>query len=182
MRRPTDYVPQGVRVIALTVHELDQVYRMRLALESIVFRELASRANEVAAELENLRPLAKEVDRADEDLRRDVLLGRATIGTGLPIDQQFHRTLARLSGMEMIVREMDRLCLLSATMIALVPNDSPKNITHVELLDAILSGNPDTAEKQIRTATEAAMSHVIPRLRDQFGYNRPVILDSTETD
>jgi DNA-binding GntR family transcriptional regulator len=174
-------VPQwGVRIRALTVHELEQVYRMRGAMESIVFRELASRAGEVADAVVKLRPLAEEVDRADEALRRDVLEGVRETGTPLPIDQDFHLALARLSGMGMIVREIDRLCLLSATMLALAPNQ-PSATTHVGLLDAILTGDPDLAEQAIRNAIEQNIQHVLPLLRERFG-DAPIVFQTAETD
>lgn len=169
-------VPQwGVRVRALSVHQLDQVYRMRVALESIVFRQLATRANELRTSLEKLRPLAEEVDRAAEAVRQAVARGEQPAGTSLPVDQQFHLELARLSGMEMVVREIDRLCLLSTTIIAFVPNEKRPTITHVDLLDAILTGDPDLAERTIRSSTEANMRHTLPMLTERFG-DGPIIL------
>lgn len=175
-------VPQwGVRVRALSVHQLDQVYRMRVALESIVFRELATRVDELRASLKKLRPLAEEVDQAVEQIRRAVLEGQEKVGTSLPVDQDFHLKLARLSGMEMVVREIDRLCLLSTTIIALVPTESPPQITHVELLDAILSGDPDRAERSIRNSTEATMQHTLPRLREKFG-DGPIVLPNGDSE
>lgn len=163
-------VPQwGVRVRALTVHELKQIFVMRTALESVVFRELASRANEIADEIRELRPMAEEVDRADEALRVEILEGRRAAGESLEIDQQFHLALARLSGLDMVAREIDRLCLLSATVLALMPKDMPTVTTHVHLLDAILTGNPDTAERAIRDAIESVADYVLPRLQQKFG-------------
>jgi len=163
-------VPQwGVRVRVLTVHELKQLFGMRVAMESMVFRELASRAGEVANAVRDLRSLAEDVDRAAEVLRVEVVAGRRHVGEALLIDQQFHLTLAKLSGMDLVAREIDRLCVLPATVLALVPKNTPSEVSHVELLDAILSGDPDKAERAIKAAIESAAEYALPRLREQFG-------------
>jgi DNA-binding GntR family transcriptional regulator len=168
-------VPQwGVRVRALTVGELRQIYGMRMALESMVFRELASRIDEVADAIRNLCPLAEEVDRADELLRVEILEGRRKLGASLLIDQKFHLALAELSGMDLVKREIDRLCLLPATILALVPKAVPTTTTHVDLLNAIQTGNPDTAEQAIRKAIHATASHALTTLQEQFG-DGPII-------
>ena len=171
----------GVRVRALTVHELRQVLGMRLAMETLVYRELASRADELADAINDLRPLAEEVDSADEKLRMDVLEGRQQAGTPLLIDHEFHLALARLTGMDMVVREIDRLCLLPATALALVPKKIPMAVTHVELLDAILTGEPDIAERAVRTSNESTAEYMLPRLREQFG-DGPIVLAEKEWD
>jgi len=148
-------------------------------MESMVFRELASRADEVANAVRNLRSLAENVDRAAEVLRVEVVAGRRHVGESLLIDQEFHLALAQLSGMDLIAREIDRLCVLPATVLALVPKSIPSEVSHVELLDAILTGDPDQAERSIKAAIASAAEYVLPRLREQFG-DGPIILPTSE--
>lgn len=174
-------VPQwGVRVRAITVKQLDEIFRMRLALETIVFRELASKAHELRDSLNKLRPLAEQVDREMEAIYEDVRLGRRTVGSGNQQDREFHKELARLSGLEMVPKEIDRLCLLSATIVVLVSNPA-HGIPHTQLLDAILTGDCDEAERAIRSALEPVFQYDIPLLRQRFS-DGPIIFDPKAKD
>jgi DNA-binding GntR family transcriptional regulator len=170
-------VPQwGVRVRALTVSELDQIYRMRLALETIVFRELACKVSQVASDLKKLRSLADQIDQSV-----DIAHGRPKPGAPIRQDHEFHLALARLAGMDLVVREIERLCLLSATMIPILPNPASTVPNHGQLLDAILTGDADIAERSIRAVLEPDMQYVIGFLREWFG-DKPIIFgnDSEE--
>jgi DNA-binding GntR family transcriptional regulator len=134
-------IPQwGVRVRTLTVPQFEQVVSMRLALESIVVRNLASRSAEVAYELEKLRPLAAQVDQENAENMRAVASGELQVGVYNPNDTEFHLALGRVAELDMVAREIDRLCLFSATTMVLT-RDDPATASHVEILDAILTGD-----------------------------------------
>ncbi len=170
-----EYVPQwGVRVRALAVRELEQVFHMRLALESITCREVAHRAVELRADLEDLRPLAERVDQAIVSGSYGDR-GIAHPGVPNPDDWQFHLRLARLSQMDLVVREIERLWLLPATTLALTGHES-LTTPHVELLEAVMSGDADRAEQAIRGHLEPKIRRVLPELRQRFG-DGPVIFD-----
>jgi DNA-binding GntR family transcriptional regulator len=175
-------VPQwGVRVRALTVRELKQIYGMRAALESLVFRELASNLDLFRRGVQDLRPLARDVDLADEELRVDVLEGRRDVGESLLIDLKFHLALAELSKLEMVTKEIDRLCLLPSTVHAWVAKKTPTAIKHVKLLDAILTGEPETAESAIRKAINFVADTDLPVLEKRFG-NQPILFDGASQE
>ena len=117
-------------------------------------------------------------------LGQDVRQGYREAGAYCQNDQEFHLALARISGMDMIVREIDRLGLLSATTVVLVQEDAPQSAPpthHSELLDAILTGDSDVAERAIRAAIEPVLQHELPVLRARFG-DGPIIFGGKKVD
>ncbi|MFT3797676.1 GntR family transcriptional regulator [Microbacterium sp.] len=142
---------RGFRVLPMSDHDLDEVYEVRLWLEARAMRELAARKINV----ESSRPLAQltiEKARAEE------------IPEFLDADRSFHLGLlahldnTRLSRIVENMRDQTRLYGIHALAAAgkLVQTSEE----HLEIVDAINSGDPDAAE--------AAMTRHLAHIRSDW--------------
>jgi len=171
----------GVRVRALNVDELEQLKLMRAAIEGQIARRLAERCQDLGDAVERLRPEAAEVDRLVAldplDPARHELADR---------DLALHRRLGELSGMTLILQQIDGLALIERVVsvgraeIDRVGRIGGQPVTHVQLIDAIASGDPDRAEQAARLAA-GPTPDLLTHLRGVYG-DGPIIPQRPDTD
>jgi DNA-binding GntR family transcriptional regulator len=142
---------RGFRVIPLSEHDLDEVYEVRLWLESQAMRELAARKIDV----ESSRPLAQ---RTVEAARKQDL------SEFLRADREFHLSLlerlgnTRLSKIVENLRDQTRLYGIQA--LADAGKLEASGVEHLEIIDAVLRCDP--------AAAEAAMTRHLAHIRGDW--------------
>ncbi|MFT4028308.1 MAG: GntR family transcriptional regulator [Protaetiibacter sp.] len=131
---------RGFRVVPMSDHDLDEVYEMRLWLESRAARELAARRIDV----EDSRPLALlTLERARAMM----------IPEFLDADRRFHLSLLERLGnsrLNKIVENLrDQTRLYGIQELALAGKLESSGQEHMDIIDAINSGDPDAAEAAV---------------------------------
>jgi len=131
----------GTRVSPITVEKLTDELMLRQALECQVARMVAELVKPI--NIPRLEELADQVD---------TLISEATdYGMeNMQIHQEFHLELARLTGSSLLLRELERTWrrhFMFFSWVSVWPSPSG---WHRLLLDAILTQNPDTAERAMR--------------------------------
>jgi len=136
-----------VTVRTLTAAELADMFTVRAALEGLAAASLSTRPDR-ALLLTRLQTALHSLDAAE-----------GSIGDMVEADLAFHRLLCELTGNATLVRAWEtltgpiRVAILFAGPATALTNMSAAR--HQQLIDAIGSGNPDTAH----TAFDAHMSH-----------------------
>lgn len=133
----------GTRITQLTAAKVKDETVLREALECQVARVAAEELR--PADLPRLGELA---DKVDALLRSPGSNSR----TDMETHQEFHLALAQLTGSLLLLREVERLWrrhFLFFTWMSGKVWPSPAH-WHRSLLDAIASGDPDTAERAMR--------------------------------
>ncbi len=128
---------RGFRVVPMSDHDLDEIYEVRLWLEARAMRELTERGIDV----ESSREIAlRTVGHAQKGELREFL----------DTDRQFHLSLLRPLGngrLSRIVENLrDQTRLYGIQALAESGKLETSGQEHVEILDAIQSGDPDAAE------------------------------------
>jgi DNA-binding GntR family transcriptional regulator len=133
---------RGFRVTPVTEKDLDEVYQLRLMLEVPAVRQLAQRDNTDHAEM--LRGHARRCTKAAEDRDMTVFL---------EADRDFHLSMlgllenGRLVQMVEMLRDQTRLYGLRA--LAEEGKLVTTSLEHFDLLEAVLSGDPDKAAAEM---------------------------------
>jgi DNA-binding GntR family transcriptional regulator len=133
---------RGFRVTPVTEKDLDEVYQLRLMLEVPAVRQLAQRDNADHAEM--LRGHARRCTKAAEDRDMTVFL---------EADRDFHLSMlgllenGRLVQMVEMLRDQTRLYGLRA--LAEEGKLVTTSLEHFDLLEAVLSGDPDKAAAEM---------------------------------
>jgi DNA-binding GntR family transcriptional regulator len=169
-----DTQPQwGARVRAFTVKEIEELAGMRVMLESFVARKAAERLK--PHQLADMRELALRVDEADRKQSDPALLSRPPVDSrAYEIDHEFHLTLAIETDLPLVHREIDRLQVLKATCRMFIAPAPQSSVTHVQIIDAIATGDPELAERTMRRHIQSSVEGFLPVLRKRFG-DGPVI-------
>jgi DNA-binding GntR family transcriptional regulator len=156
----------GVTVRELTSQEVIDLYLVREAVECQAARLVASRVTE--GELDELRAIC--VKMAEQD-RGD---GANHLYMNRELDSQFHHRLVELSGVKSLSDIYRHQRLLQLHMFARHVSRLPQHVgifgrylansceEHMEMVDAIASGDPQKAEDAVR----AAMQRAIRRTRE----------------
>jgi DNA-binding GntR family transcriptional regulator len=133
---------RGFRVTPVTDKDLDEVYQLRRMLEVPAVEELARRGP--TAELEALRQHAHACTRAAEE-------GDMTVF--LEADRDFHLSMLTMLGNGRLVQlvEMlrDQTRLYGLHTLAAEGRLVSTSLEHFDLLDAVLSGDPAAAGRQM---------------------------------
>lgn len=171
----------GARVRVWTVPEVEQLAAMRIALETLVARRAAQSLND--ERLMPLREMAQQADAHDRAFSDPEAAAKIPLGTPFRHDLVFHPAVARAAGLELIAREIGRLGVLQATCRTFVSPAIPTLVTHGQILDAIATGDPETAEQAIRDHIQSNVDHYMPLLREQFGegeivWDQPAMAES----
>lgn len=156
----------GVTVRELTSREVIDLYLVREAIECQAARLAAGRAT--GDQLDELRVICRsmaEQDRGD---------GAKHLYMNRELDSQFHHRLVELSGVESLIDMYRHQHVLQLHMFARHVSRLPQHVElfgrylanscdeHMEMVDAIASGDPQKAEDAVR----AAMQRAIQRTRD----------------
>jgi len=134
----------GSRVIRLTDDTIRDKFAMRLAVECQVARILASHHSD--EQIRHLTYLSDNLDSTPRDQEH--------IGSFRERHYAFHLTMAEYTRCSSFVQALHRLNLFDLLHRSIVKYSSdhtevPKN-HHQKIVDAIASGEPDTAEKIVR--------------------------------
>ena len=160
----------GTFVRRVTLQEWCELMDLRAALESMAARLACKRLSSL--ELEKLTKVAKRVDhRAERMTAQEMELGNSASRDEdlVALEREFHHTIANASGnlkiLELLKANgiLENLFLMSQTFPPrrLPP---PENIpSHVQVVEALRSGNPDAA-------AEAMLKHLLLS-KDQFVAN-----------
>jgi DNA-binding GntR family transcriptional regulator len=105
---------QGYFTARFSVADLRQIYTMRKALETIIFRALPEFPDE---ELDQLRTINKAIDSANAD-------ANANVHDVIQLNRQFHFRIFVRSNLNLIVREVERLWQISDSYRSLYLYDS----------------------------------------------------------
>lgn len=162
----------GARVKTWTVSEIAQLADMRVALEGTVARRAAETLD--SDQLAALRVIAIATDEMDIKFESPTDSAHVENGSIFQYDLQFHRALARETGLMLIAREINRLRVLQATCRLMVRPAVPTTVSHQQILDAIATHDGDIAERAMRMHIQSNTDHYLPRLRERFG-DGPVV-------
>lgn len=137
---------KGITVRSFTKQDLWEVYTVRAALESLSIRQLAVKITDEQIE---------ELERIVEDMVEAGARGDIPHRTMLNIE--FHKTLIRESGNQLILRLFDNLQFGSySLMTGSISKMDPVQIAarHRVLIDALRTRDPDRAAEAIRAHIE----------------------------
>ena len=159
--------PWGARVRIFTVPEIFELASIRVVLEGLVARCAATRLT--AEQTQRLRKMAIRVDETDSDLSDLSRGGKLPLGTPASEDMNLHLKLAEETGLPILRQELERLQILKATCRAWLAPAIQSSVTHVDIINAIASGDPDRAEMVMRKHIQENIDAYIPSLRKRFG-------------
>ena len=147
-----DFEPNyGARVKKLDLETMRSQHVLRIAIECEAIRRCTDRLN--ARSLEELERMAEEVDRLVDVEER--------LSEARQADLQFHLKIADLSGVPSLVsvlRSCHLVRLLAIESASSLLAAQIANRTHVELVEAIRSRDPDVAESAMREHCERSLS------------------------
>jgi DNA-binding GntR family transcriptional regulator len=132
-------VPQvGVRVRKISAEEIDEIFAIRIALESVIARTLADRVSQT-----DTRPRHDNIDRTERATDAAAFLEQSTA---------FHFICAKLAGFTHGAAVLESLRDKLQTVGVSVTNDFDRRVQiikeHKDIVSAIESGNPDLAAEQ----------------------------------
>jgi DNA-binding GntR family transcriptional regulator len=146
-----DFEPNyGARVKKLDLETMRSQHVLRIAIECEAIRRCTDRLN--ARGLDELDRMAEEVDRLVDVEER--------LSEARQADLQFHLKIADLSGVPSLVyvlRSCHLVRLLAIESASSLLAVQIANRTHVELVDAIRSRDPDVAESAMREHCERSL-------------------------
>jgi len=138
----------------LDAKEIRDIFGVRAALESLAASELAARADRSAAVAE-LRDAVTDMDR----------WAASNLEDRIEADLRFHRTMCHLSGNETLLHSWTslegsiRMSIMYAGVDRALKNMDAKR--HLEIVDAIESGDGATAAEAVRAHMAGAASVLV---------------------
>ena len=138
----------------LDAKEIKDIFNVRAALESLAARELCALPDRAAA-VAILRNAVTEMER----------WAVANLEDRIEADLKFHRTMCQLTGNETLVHSWTslegsiRMSIMFAGVDRAIKNMNATR--HAELVDAIDSGDADTAETAVRDHMTAAANVLV---------------------
>jgi DNA-binding GntR family transcriptional regulator len=169
----------GLYVADVNVPDLEQLSEMRLALEGLSARLAAQRATaDDIAVLEALRQ--EQAGTAAEDSRRL-----------FDVDHKFHQAVARAAHNKYLAASLERLFGLSQRLWYLaLPGLAPPGLgflpssveKHLELVEAIKTGDGDSAARIMRTHVKEFYAQIHEILRGSADAETGVELDDVKSD
>lgn len=151
---------KGITVRSFTKQDLWEVYTVRAALESLSIRQLAVKITDEQIE---------ELERIVEDMVEAGARGDIPHRTMLNIE--FHKTLIRESGNQLILRLFDNLQFGSySLMTGSISKMDPVQIAarHRVLIDALRTRDPDRAAEAIRAHIEGVGQPIAEELEREL--------------
>lgn len=160
-----EHVPyRGIRVVELTVEDVEDLYACRETIEGMAARFAAGNITaESVAELESLRlrMAACKVPRELKEYRE--------------LNRQFHAIVFKASGRSFLVRTLAQLWSAFPTMLwssiprvattSLPERDEPDIVEHAEIVAALKAHDPVGAERAARQHIRAAGAALIAAMR-----------------
>ena len=163
----------GIKLRRVSMKDLTETYDLRIALEGMAARLLASRIDRET--IEKLRALAETADRLTNTTR-------TLVQESNRVDLQFHQMLIDKSGNTRLKNFLDVFCLIDSSFCAQVylkaDNSSPvrkHRFNHRQIVEALESRDPDKAERVTRLHIQEAREHL---LQDVLEFAYPLIGNS----
>jgi DNA-binding GntR family transcriptional regulator len=132
---------KGVRILALSPHDMAEIYEVLTALESVAARD-AAKAGYGDHELQGL---ANAIDQMDSALEAGDLRAWADA------DDQFHTDLVRLGGnsriRSVVAMMVDQVRRARAMTLFMREKPHKSNHDHRQVMEAIRNGNPEVAHR-----------------------------------
>lgn len=157
------YAPnRGFFVRQLSADTLDDLYELRLVIESAAMRRLirngpGAAVDQLAAQIDELYRIAEAGPSSD------------TL-TQVQADMQFHRLLVAASGNPKLLAVFDQIATETEFSIMIIGQlyDDPHRIaeTHIPILDALRAGDEAAAVEALRFHIVVAQTMVTRKLRD----------------
>ena len=152
---------KGVRILPVSTDDMREIYDVLTELESLA-AENAAKAGYTSADL---RPLAATIEAMDAALAKNDLQAWAQA------DDQFHTELVRLGGnsriMSIVAMMADQVRRARATTLYIRPWPSKSNEDHRGVLEAIRSGDAESA-RRIHRAHRAEAKMVLTDLLERY--------------
>ncbi|NSX53650.1 GntR family transcriptional regulator [Sulfitobacter sp. 1151] len=150
---------KGVRILPVSPEDMSEIYDVLTELESLAAEQAAGMAYDDA----DLMVLATAIEDMDDALSRDDLQAWADA------DDRFHAELVRLGGnsrVASIVGMMaDQVRRARATTLFMRPLPTQSNEDHRSVLEAIRTGQQDTARLRHRAHRQQAKQIIIDLLK-----------------
>ncbi len=151
-----EHVPyRGIRVVTLSVEDVEDLYTCRAAVESVAARHAAAAVT--ADELEQLRSLCA---------RMSACAMPAELGEYRRLNRRFHELVSAAGRRSYLLRTITQLWAAFPTMLwSNVPRtaqtsapgrDEPDAAEHAEILAALEARDPDRAEAAVRRHIQTA--------------------------
>ena len=140
-----DLLPKrGMVVVEMTAHDVIEVYEVRVALEMVAIRAVATRARDL--NLGSLETYVNQLVTASNDGDR---------AQAIQADLAFHRELCQLSTNQRLVRAWESLSNQIRLVIGTLQGEgydkiSPLLLDHQQIYRALLSDDPDVAVDLLR--------------------------------
>ena len=134
----------GARVVSLSDEVLRDRYQLREAIECHVVRVLATQMTEIQAA--EAADLARAIDRYAESEQTQELFWER--------HYDFHLKLAAFTGCKSLVDALKKIglfLLLQRAHLTVVLAERNRHEDHVSIVDAIISRDPDAAERTMRS-------------------------------
>jgi DNA-binding GntR family transcriptional regulator len=134
---------KGISIRQLSVPQIKEANIIREALEVQAIRLLTKKND--AEVIESLHKMAHKIVEAFQvSMKRYYLL-----------DYQFHLHIIKNSGLSLLIQEYEKIstiCMISAEFLDLeyFGNNTRNTDSHLQVVEAIESGNPDRAERVLR--------------------------------
>lgn len=158
---------RGFRIVPISDHDLDEIGEMRRMLEIPGVAALVDRASD--EDIEALRPVAEEIDRAARS---------GDVSGFLEADRRFHLGLLELGGntrlVESVAQLRDQTRLYGVSALAERGTLQQTAPEHFEILDALLAR--DTA------AVQRVMARHLDHVRGEWAGEAPRPADRTRAD
>lgn len=146
------------RIILLDNISDEEIYGMRLILETASCRLAAIRASKVS--MESLKKILDEMRSKMNDIPARVQL-----------DADFHIAIAKMSGNRLLWKFVETMTVLLRDFISkgiMMPGSNEDGlIRHAAIIEAIGSGNPDLAEAAIRDHLDVSRRNVQTVMENQ---------------
>lgn len=143
---------QGVRVSEWSDSDIDEIFEIRMLLETYVARRAASRIS--AADIELLRTYNQKMDALQNQRHDDAFEQR------LAANSAFHSLLVRVAGnsrLRRILQVMIEVPVVSRTFTSYTPEESQRSVAHhYEIIAALEAGDGDWAASVMRSHILAA--------------------------
>jgi DNA-binding GntR family transcriptional regulator len=154
-------LPSGrVRVAALDVGYLEQLYVVRANLEGLAARLAAPLLRTV-----DLDAMTRSVDHMDSAVKNDDASGAIAAG------QQFHDVLMRECGNEPLVSLLaalkGRIGRFRALVASLGDYDADRVLEHRRILEALFARDPDRAQAEMIGHVSRSATVLVRRLRER---------------
>lgn len=151
-------LPQrGITLKQYTVPQIKEMYVIREAIEIQAIRIITLKKD--LSLLKTLKKAAQKIEDISKKINKNYDL----------LDYEFHQKIIDATQSKLLIDEYKKfssICIMSAETIGLenISNNIDRSVSHLDIVVAIESGNPEKAEKVLRKHIKSVAS-IMPSLR-----------------